>query len=92
MDIVVLGKKINTKEIFDIQEVEQEKTFFIVREAGFIVHLIDKQPIIFSQVIPFNSYKSEIDAIKKDWATLQNEVYEKWQKDKSELEFFNLKK
>lgn len=90
MKIVVLGKTVETLEIFDIKEVEHNKRYFLNREAGFIIYLIDKEPLVFKQSIPYESYASEIAAIKKKWSELQKEVYDKWQLDKSNIQFFNI--
>jgi len=91
MKIVVLGVTVETQEIFDIKEVEHNKTMFLNREAGFIIYLIDKEPLVFKERIPYETYASQIAFIKSNWTKLQNEVFEKWQKDKSELQQFNFK-
>ena len=91
MKIVVLGKTIETREIYNIQDVEQGKSCFLNREAGFIIFLIDKSPLVFKQDIPYYSYASEISAIKQKWFELQTEVFEKWQLDKCDIPTFYLK-
>lgn len=90
MKIVVLGQTVETTEIFDIVEVEHGKKNFLNREAGFILKLIDKPDMIFKQDIPYESYASEIVAIKKDWKKLQDEVFEKWKLDTTDLQTFRL--
>lgn len=91
MEIVVLGVTIETQEIFDIKEVEHDKRYFLNREAGFIIYLIDKKPLVFKERIPYETTNFGISSIKQKWSVLQDEVFEKWQKDKSELQQFNLK-
>ena len=62
---------------------------FLNRDAGFIIYLIDKEPLIFSERIPYESYPSEIAYTKAKWKGIQNEVYNEWQKDKTGLTTIN---
>lgn len=88
MEIIVLGEKINTKEITAIWEIEGKKKMFLNREAGFVINFMDGSKKVFKEVIPYESYASEIAYKKNKWAKLQKEVKEKWEKDKHDLQEF----
>ena len=87
--IIVLGKTVETTEISSIKEIEHAKTAFLNREAGFIIYLIDKEPLIFGERIPYERTDSQIAIIKNKWDDLRKKIYEKWQEDKSPLPTFN---
>ena len=89
-EIIVLGTKINTKEITAIYEIERDKKMFLNREAGFVIMFMDGTHKTFKENIPYESYSSEISAKKERWAKLQKEVTEKWEKDKHQFEEFGL--
>lgn len=88
MEIIVLGHKIDTKDISDIYDVERDKQMFLNRESGFIIQFMDGSKKVFKENIPYESYSSEIREIKQRWLKLQNEVDEKWKADKHELPEF----
>lgn len=88
MGIIVLGVKIDTKEITAIWEIEKEKKMFLNREAGFVIKFMDGSTKVFKENIPYESYASEIAYKKEKWAKLQKEVTEKWEKDKHNLQEF----
>lgn len=90
MEIVVEGRKIDTKDIFAIVDIEHYKTAFFNREAGFIIERIEKKDLRFGEGIPYETYPSEIGRIKAKWKKLQDAVCEKWEKDKTELEVFKV--
>lgn len=90
MKIVVNGEVIETKEITDIYEVEKYKKMFVNREAGFVIKLMDGSEKRFSERIPYETTDRQIGVIKNKWEKLQDEVYEKWQEDKHNLEEFNI--
>ena len=88
MEIIVLGDKIDTKEITAIWEIEKEKKMFLNREAGFVIKFMDGSTKIFKENIPYESYASEISYKKEKWAKLQKEVIEKGKEDKHNLQEF----
>lgn len=88
MEIIVLGEKINTKEITAIWEIEEKKKMFLNREAGFVIKFMDGSKKVFKEDIPYESYASEISYKKKKWAKLQKEVMIKWEKDKHDFQEF----
>lgn len=90
MKIIVQGITVETTEIADIIDVEAHKKMFLNREAGFIIQRIDKDPLVFSERIPYDSYPSKISEVKSKWRKLQKQVYDKWQEDKAEIEVFKL--
>jgi len=89
-EIIVQGHKIDTKEIFDIKDIEHDKKMFLNRHAGFVIYLIDKKPLSLYEHIPYESYPREISEIKEKWRKLQKQVEEKWQADKTDLPVFKL--
>lgn len=90
MEIIVQDKKIDTKDIVDIIDIEKNKKMFLNRQAGFTIILVDKPSVSFWQNIPYESYPSEIADIKRKWRKLMDSVVEKWQADKNELPTFKL--
>lgn len=88
MEIVVLGHVIDTQKITDIYEIEREKKMFLNREAGFVIMFMDGTQKVFKEDIPYESYRSEISYKKEKWSKLQNEVTEKWEQDKHQLQEF----
>jgi len=88
--IIVEGHKIETKDIFDIHEIEKYKKMFLNREAGFVIKMIGGKEHRFCQTIPYESYPSEISDIKDKWEKLRNKVVEQWEADKTELKVFKL--
>jgi hypothetical protein len=88
MEIIVLGVKIDTKEITSIIDIEENKKMFFNREAGFVITFMDGSSKIFKENIPYESYTSEICNIKDKWSRLQKEITEKWDKDKHDLQEF----
>ena len=88
MEIIVLGKKIDTKQIVDIRDIEYGKQMFLDREAGFVITFMDGSKIAFREDIPYESYPRKIASIKDKWEKLQQEVTEQWEKDKHDLPVF----
>jgi hypothetical protein len=82
MEIIVLGEKIDTKEITAIWEIEKEKKYFLNREAGFVIKLMDGTEKVFSEDIPYESTYLNIADKKEKWSKLQMEVTEFWEKNK----------
>ena len=91
MEIIILGQKIETKEITEIFEIERDKKMFLNREAGFVIVFMDGSRKVFKENISYESYPSQIFSKKEKWERLQKEVEDKWQKDKHHLEEFNFK-
>ena len=91
MNILVLGEKIETKEIVEIYDIERDKAMFLNRSAGFVIRFIDGSWRQFGESIGYDSYPHEIMDIKKKWAKLQKEVIDKWESDKHGLEVFGFK-
>ena len=60
MEIIVLGEKIDTKQITAIWDIESKKTMFLNREAGFVIKFMDGSTKTFKENIPYESYASEI--------------------------------
>jgi len=92
MEIIVLGHKIDTKDITDIYDVERDKRMFLNREAGFIILFMDGSRKAFKENIPYESYSSEIIEAKQRWAKLQKEVIDKWKADSHGLPEFGFDK
>lgn len=90
MEIIVLGQKIDTKDITAIYEIERDKKMFLNREAGFVIQFMDGTQKIFKEDIPYESYSSEISHKKELWRKLQDSVTKKWNEDKHQLPEFNL--
>lgn len=88
MEIIVLGTKIDTKQITAIFEVERDKKYFLNREAGFIIQFMDGTHKIFKEDIPYETYSSQIANIKGRWDKLREEVTAKWELDKHDLPEF----
>ncbi len=91
MIIAVLGKAVETQEILDIVDIEANKTMFMNREAGFIIKLLNKEDLVFSESIPYESYPSDIKEIKAKWSRLRKEIYDKWCSDKLQIQTFDFK-
>lgn len=89
-EIIVQGHKIDTKDIWAIEDIEKDKKMFLNRHAGFVIRLVDKPALSFYQGIPYESYPSEIAEIKAKWRKLENEVRKKWEADKSDLPTFTI--
>ena len=81
MEIIILGKKIDTKDITEIYDVERDKQRFLNREAGFVIRFMDGSSMIFKEDIPYESYISEISFKKEKWHNLQKQVTAKWESD-----------
>ncbi len=90
MEIIVQNRKIETKEIVSITDIEVNKSMFLNREAGFIICFIDNKQLKFYQDIPYDSTPNEISRIKAKWNILQDSVYKKWQEDKIDIPTFKL--
>jgi hypothetical protein len=91
MKILIQDKVVETKSIADIIDVEANKKMFLNREAGFRIIFLDGSPeIVFKQNIPYESYPSQISAIKSKWQQMMDKVIEKWQSDKTEIEAIKL--
>lgn len=90
MKILVLGKTIETTEISGIYEVERDKKMFLNRHAGFIIELIDKEPMVFKESIPYESYPREISDTKAKWKALREKIVAQWKEDKHQLKEFKL--
>lgn len=90
MEIIVQGHKIDTKDIYEIVDIEAHKTMFLNRQAGFVIKLVDKPSITVGQSIPYESYPSEIGEIKRKWDKLMKSVIEKWEADKSDIQVFKI--
>lgn len=90
MEIIVQGNKINTKDIWNVVDIEKGKKMFLNREAGFIIRLNNGSDIKVGQRIAYESYPSEIRAIKDKWSALEKQVREKWQSDKSHIPVFKV--
>lgn len=90
MEIIVQGHKIDTKDIWDIVDIEAHKTMFLNREAGFIIKLVGDKQIKIGENIPYDSYPSEISDTKRKWRKLEKEVREKWEEDKSDIPTFTI--
>ena len=91
MEIIILGQKVDTKDITEIFEIERDKKMFLNREAGFVIVFMDGSRKVFKENIFYESYPSQISGKKEKWERLQKEVEDKWQKDKHHLEEFNFK-
>jgi hypothetical protein len=89
MEIIVQSRKIETKDIVSITDIESNKSMFLNREAGFIIYFIDNGQIKFKQDIPYDSTPNEISKIKHKWDKLQSEVYKIWREDKIDIPTFN---
>jgi len=92
MQIIVNGKVVETKEIADIVDIEAGKTMFLNREAGFRIIFLDPDTpdMVFKENIPYESYTSQISAIKEAWKQLMDRVVEQWKTDKTEIPSFNI--
>ena len=90
MEILVNGTTVETKDIYSITDVENGKTNFRNREAGFIINRIDLPPLIFKEDMPYERTPNDIHEVKSKWDTLRDKVFEKWQSGKSEIESFSL--
>jgi len=91
MKILIQGKLVETKNIADITDIEAHKIMFLNREAGFKITFLDESAeMVFKQNIPYESYPSEISAIKNKWRLMMDKVIEKWQSDKTEIETFKI--
>jgi|GEM_PF-3897734 hypothetical protein len=90
MKIIVQGHEVETKEIWDIVDIEKGKTMFLNREAGFIIKITDKPDIRIGQKIPYESYPSEIAEIKSKWHKQMNLIIAAWNTDKSETQVFKI--
>lgn len=84
MNIIVQGSQIDTKDIWDIELLNNS------REICVIIKLIDKDNIHIGRSIDYETHSYEMNGIKKPYERLYNEVKEKWESDKTELEIFKL--
>lgn len=90
MEILILNRKIETKNIAAIEDVEANKKYFLNREAGFVIHLIDGEKMTFKEDIPYETTPQGISRIKNRWNELQKKVSQEWLKDKRDILIFDL--
>lgn len=84
MLIVVEGHKIDTKEIWDIKDINSGDT------AGFDICLIGGERIRIAEKMPHDMYSYKRSEIKHKYYRLYDSVVEKWKEDMTDLEIFKL--
>ena len=82
-EIIIGGRIFRRGDIYDIYDIERDKTMFFNREAGYIVQLIrkndtDKCIYKFGVNIAYESYSWEIASIKGEWEKKMKEAIKLW--------------
>lgn len=90
MKILIEETVIETKDIADIVDIEKDKKYFLNREAGFKVIMLDGSINRFGENIPYETTPNGISNIKVKWSILMEKVIKQWQSDKTELLSFKL--
>lgn len=83
MEIIIQGHKVDTKDIWDICDLDRRGY------AGLIVRLVDDQQIVLSEYIDNLWNFKQSDAHEK-YRRLKEELTKKWEEDKLDIPVFKV--
>lgn len=84
MKIIIQGREIDTKEIWDIKLKTES------RYVKLIIKITDKPNIEIGRNIVYETYPSEFREIYAPYERLYKEIKEKWEADKADIPIFKL--
>jgi hypothetical protein len=84
MEILVEGHKIDTKDIWKIEDIGSS------RVAGFVIHLIGGKTLQVSKSISYYSTPYDIREANAPYDRLRKAIEDKWEQDKNDLPTFKL--
>lgn len=82
MIIYVQGIGIETKDIFQIVDIENK--------YGFVIHLIEDRTVEISESKDYRDSRYEMESLNNKYDTLKQKIIEKWNEDKIDYIVLNL--
>lgn len=84
MKIIVQGYEIETKEIYDIELVQN------TRKVKVIISLIGKNQVVIGRHFPYETCTGQFNKYWQPYEDLYNKVKAQWEADKSDIPVFKL--
>ncbi len=84
MEIIVEGRKIETKEIWKVSLITES------RKCGVLIQLVDKCDIFIGRSIPYETYPSEFQGYYAPYKKLYAQIKEQWDADQLNIPVFKL--